>query len=809
MYERFFGLSSPPFRLSPDPEFFFNSPGHKRALAYLRYGLNQREGFIVVTGAPGTGKTTLARALLRDVEKDKIIVSELNNTKLQAEDVLRMVAASFHIEHEGQSKAGLLKKLEGYFLSRYRAGYHVVLMIDEAQNLPADSLEELRMLSNFYHGTQALLQIFLLGQEQLRATLNSPEMEQLRQRIVAACYLTPLTLHQTRDYILHRLGHVGWATDPRFSKRSFAHVYAYSKGIPRRINTFMDRLLLAASLEEIHDIDSKFVDGVAQELMQEGTTQELSTGAIEAEGEGLGSEFEDDRPEPMPVAETELPVEDQTSRPLKVVNGDEALEWSEPLVEPAHAPHGTDHEFVELVQGVLAYAQGRLEGEQVVDESLLHRLTDLFELGLAKELPAALAADEFLATAGLSLIRSSIRLYIKEVLLAGDADYYRRLGVPHDAELEKIKTHYRYLFRLFQPDQEAEGSQWEETYTRRINQAYATLRDEEKRAQYDLFLQALNAEKAEEEMAPAEQRFMSALDSLDEGQEVPKRRWPLVAVALLVVAGVAAVLLMQSGQLTPLLDEGDDGMAPLASDPPAVEVPAAEVTQPTQTKPEVVPVASKAAEVKAEPVKPKPAEKKPVKVTKKVEAVKPVAVKPKPAPKPEPKPAPKVVKKAVNEPKVAPPVVAAAPVPAPKPEPVEPAPAATPEVAPTTVQPDLIEPRHLAQFIRKFSRLYRSGNLEKFMALFSEQATTNDRQGKTGIAEDYRLLFASTDSRSITLTDLQWQHAENIASGRANFIVEVLARGEAEQQSYVGLLDIVIIREGDELLLRSLRHRYQ
>lgn len=269
MYESFYKLRDKPFQLSPDPRFFFGSRSHKRAMAYLRYGVNQGEGFIVVTGDIGTGKTTLMRALFADLARENVVAAQLVTTQLEADDMLRMVAASFGLAHEGVSKAALLKNLEVFLTARAREGKRVLLVVDEAQNIPPRSLEELRMLSNFQAGEKALLQSFLLGQEEFRHVLQSDGLEQLRQRVIAAYHLNPLDADETRAYIEHRLRMAGWTGDPAFSEGAYTAIHETTGGIPRRINTFCDRLLLYGFLEEIHTLDEKAVVAVADELRQE------------------------------------------------------------------------------------------------------------------------------------------------------------------------------------------------------------------------------------------------------------------------------------------------------------------------------------------------------------------------------------------------------------------------------------------------------------------------------------------------------------------------------------------------------------
>lgn len=275
MYESFYKLSTRPFQLSPDPKFFYGSPSHKRAMSYLRYGLTQGEGFIVITGDIGTGKTMLVNTLFNDLSKENVVAAQLVTTQLEADDTLRMVAASFGLAHEGLDKATILKNLETFMTSRMRQGKRVLLLVDEAQNLPPRSLEELRMLSNFQLGGRVLFQSFLLGQVEFRNTIQAKGLEQLRQRVIAAYHLEHLDEEQTRGYIEHRLRTAGWVGDPKFTSAAYADIYKYSGGIPRRINTLCDRLLLFGLLEEIHEFDADKVNTVVQELKNETSSDDF------------------------------------------------------------------------------------------------------------------------------------------------------------------------------------------------------------------------------------------------------------------------------------------------------------------------------------------------------------------------------------------------------------------------------------------------------------------------------------------------------------------------------------------------------
>jgi putative secretion ATPase (PEP-CTERM system associated) len=268
MYEAFYHFQANPFQLSPDPRFFFSSRGHRRAMSYLVYGVHQGEGFIVITGEIGAGKTMLANTLARKMASLNLVLAQVVSTSLEAHELVRMVAAQFGLPQDN-SKAVLLNRVEQFLVACQRQGKRVLLVVDEAQNLPERSVEELRMLSNFVCADKPLLQTFLLGQPEFRRILRSPEMEQLRQRVIASCHLGPLDRAETEAYIAHRLQTVGWRGDPSFDKDAFDTIYQYSGGIPRKINIICDRLLLMGALDKIHAFTFKEAAVVVEELRQE------------------------------------------------------------------------------------------------------------------------------------------------------------------------------------------------------------------------------------------------------------------------------------------------------------------------------------------------------------------------------------------------------------------------------------------------------------------------------------------------------------------------------------------------------------
>ena len=267
MYDAHFGLSGRPFQLTPDARFWYETATHRKAMAYLGYGLAQGEGFVVVTGDIGAGKTTLVGHLTAQVDPEALNVITIVSTAIPADDLLRIVATGLGVDPQGLAKAQLLTAIERGLHAVARSGRRTLLIVDEAQALPIDSLEELRMLSNFQAGGHALLQILLLGQPEFRERLHgSDRLEQLRQRVIAIHHLDPMEAHEVADYVAHRLSVVGWQGRPDFAADAFAALYEGSGGVPRRLNQLAGRVMLHAAVEGSEIIDGAIVRQVLGDL---------------------------------------------------------------------------------------------------------------------------------------------------------------------------------------------------------------------------------------------------------------------------------------------------------------------------------------------------------------------------------------------------------------------------------------------------------------------------------------------------------------------------------------------------------------
>jgi len=333
MFDQFYGFEGRPFQLTPDPAFYFESATHRKALSYLGYGLAQGEGFVVITGEVGAGKSTLVSHLMATIDPARLTAACIVTSALDGEAIVHVVAQAFGLPVAGHDKASALGAIESFLHAEARAGRRCLLIVDEAQNLAIDAVEELRMLSNFQLGSHPLLQTLLLGQPEFRTTLlESPLLEQLRQRVIATHHLTAMELREVQAYVEHRLNCVGWKGNPGFDHRVFAEVHEATGGIPRRINQIVSRLLLLGAVEQRSLIDLDMLHDVLDELDEDGTRNLVCQSELAAEAEA-----------PVVVAQGAAPQGDALDAKAAIA-----------LIEAALA--GRDSQIDELQHAVLELA---------------------------------------------------------------------------------------------------------------------------------------------------------------------------------------------------------------------------------------------------------------------------------------------------------------------------------------------------------------------------------------------------------------------------------------------------------------------
>jgi putative secretion ATPase (PEP-CTERM system associated) len=265
MYETFFNLQRKPFDLLPNSEFLFLSRSHKRAITYLDYGIREHSGFILLTGEIGSGKTTIIRNLIKK-QPERVVLSKIFNTRVNNDQLLAMINDDFNLPVQGKDKIALLRDLNDFLIEQYTLGNKPTLIIDEAQNLSPEILEEIRMLSNLETDEAKLLQIILVGQPELRKTLSLPNLLQLRQRISINCHINPLTRAEMEEYILHRLQIAGNRDAVQLTEDALNAIFKYSRGIPRLVNIICDFLMLSAFSEERSGIDEDMVIDIISDL---------------------------------------------------------------------------------------------------------------------------------------------------------------------------------------------------------------------------------------------------------------------------------------------------------------------------------------------------------------------------------------------------------------------------------------------------------------------------------------------------------------------------------------------------------------
>ncbi len=285
MYDRYYNFAGRPFQRTPDPRFYFESLTHRKAMSYLGYGLAQGEGFIVITGDVGAGKTTLVGHLMATIDPQRLTAAKIVSTQVDADNLLRLTALSLGLRADEADRARLLSCIEAFLHQQARAGRRTLLIIDEAQRLGHEALEELWMLSNVQLGGQALLQIFLLGQPEFRDKISeAEELEQIRQRIIATHHLDPMRDDEVGAYIEHRLKVVGWTGNPRFTPGAYALLARSSGGLPRRLNALVSRVLLLGAIDHLEIIDERLVETVIAAPGSEGPSVPSKVNPVGVQG---------------------------------------------------------------------------------------------------------------------------------------------------------------------------------------------------------------------------------------------------------------------------------------------------------------------------------------------------------------------------------------------------------------------------------------------------------------------------------------------------------------------------------------------
>jgi putative secretion ATPase (PEP-CTERM system associated) len=392
MYDEHFGLTGRPFQLTPDARFWYETATHRKAMAYLGYGLAQGEGFVVVTGDIGAGKTTLVGHLTGMLDSAALNVITIVSTAIPADDLLRIVATGLGVDPMGLAKAQLLTAIERGLHAVARSGRRTLLIVDEAQALPVDALEELRMLSNFQAGGHALLQILLLGQPEFRERLHgSDRLEQLRQRVIAIHHLDPMEAHEVADYIAHRLSVVGWQGRPDFADDAFEALYQGSGGVPRRLNQLAGRVMLHAAIEGLELIDGRVVRNVLRDLHAD-----LPMLAVEAKPAEPAPE---PAPEPIVEIDSELaPAPETAIEPASTLEENTPVrrfvprtaQWLEPVADDDDAVPAADATDP-AVDARIAALEARVEEQEAALRRVLTLLVDWVEADRGEAAAAASA----------------------------------------------------------------------------------------------------------------------------------------------------------------------------------------------------------------------------------------------------------------------------------------------------------------------------------------------------------------------------------------------------------------------------------
>lgn len=756
MYTQYYGLQAQPFRLTPDPYFFFNSATHKSALAYMRYGLQQGEGFIVVTGAAGTGKTTLALTLVGGLPRNAMEIGELVTTQLQPEDLLHAIAATFKLDLNG-TKSDVIIRLQEFFTRRARAGKHVLLVVDEAHDMPQESFEELRMLSNLHRGPKALLQCILLGQPPLRDMLNRTNMEQFQQRVIAAHHLHPLSLDETRGYILHRLRQAGWRGDPGFTAEAITLVHQYTQGTPRRINALCNRLMLYDYIEGKHTIDAAATMQVyfewIQELGQVASLEALRQPQLEnitIEGitqahavlqQAAGAENLVYRAAATAYSNAEAKAK---VRPVEAVPSDEQNTAVNPLKKETTLPPLDKKRPVSILPPPETPPQGPQSGRPF-DTFFAQQRESYRKLGQYLHphskigwfiLPLAALALVITMTLIFSVDDSGTKVIAENAALQPQAQPASAMTAPHPAG------------------------------TLAVNQTLplTPLQSEQTIAKETVTLaQDMN-----------DRQPLLTNPNMESGQPTRDTRTePIPPNAVNAAEAVEAA----PPEAKPLPEPVADAIHKIHAPEPAVTGPAVAVviTKPTANLP-AKPV-DRAKPAKITQQKNVKTEQSQMESTSQLkESMASVSI-------------------AYATPQQESSILAVQPIPATK-----------QNTAPINTMP--ISENELGTLLSRFREAYENGNIQELTALFSSDAHTDEDDNRAAILRSYQKLFNLTNERKMALTNLQWRSEGKAMLGKGQFGVNVKETSRNWKSSYNGTITLTVEKRDGQLLITALNYSY-
>jgi len=785
MYESFYELYKPPFRLTPDPHFFFDSRTHKRGLAYLRYAVQQGEGFVVITGGPGTGKTELMLNLIEELSQFRTTFAKIVSTNVDSDDLLKLVAVSFGLSSEGLGKGLLLKKLENFFMACARQGRRALLLIDEAHILSAASLLELSMLSNFQLGEKAILQCFLLGQEPLETRLADPGLAQIRQRVIASSHLDPLDETETGQYIKHRLAQAGWEGKPRLHDNAYPLIHKFTGGIPRQINSLCNRLLVQGFIDEKYEIDAGVVRTVIKDMLAETVVAHAPYSVCEpvvASFANSGSSAHCRGQSKTPVTKADV----QPRAPavaLKMV--DVAAETPAVHAGPAHAG---------------------ARQERVHDG--------------ARRLPHRLAENSQAERE----LRARIAFFVNAGLTENNGQRLPRLTPPGGAQQHNGGVHGVQVSSAVTATDRRSSSGWKWAAVTGVIVLGMVFTPQLWFSSEPVEIMSTRGSESTNKLTIAAIGPVAMRDVVDSEQvsspvntvEVTQNDNSLLMPAGIplpdVIAGLRAPLTAGSTDPPPL---GKGKAAEVAAAVgQEVKKDDAPMVAPLALRDEA-PAVSQQQSVNAPSQKPAQG---------KVAAASSAGGLPR-----------KIPERKLAPEKQAPVMPAAAvgasatimPIPSsPFLAPVEPASSKHIVTAPMKNAPyeknrisaDSLESSaevkagiamaELDLLLARLTSAYETGNLRKLVGIFAENARSNDRVSLDEIEEDYRKLFNVTDMRRMTISDIQWAKDKGQMRGKGNFQLSVREKGAGRVTSYDGSIRLGVTKSRQGIAITRLDYRY-